>query len=223
MRGIDGRIVIDGFYENTRPPNNDDECLLMELVDLYGPNTLGSKYGITQFRAGFDGVEFVRELIFAPTLNIDGFRAGYTEFGSKTIVPASAMCKMDIRLVPNMTVQEMLDKVRAHLDRHGYEDIELRFVMGYGPSKTSVNEPVAQAAIRAIQGLNALPKVVPMMPGSVPQVMFSDPPLKLPVVSSGLGHGGLLHAPNEYFEVEGLRACEKSAVAFLYEFARNDD
>jgi len=219
MRGADDRIVIDGFYENVRPPTDEDERLLMDLVDAWGPSAFKAMYGITQFREGLDGVDFVREEIFAPTLNIDGFLSGYTEAGVKTIVPASAMCKIDIRLVPDMTVQQMMDKVRAHLDRYGYEDIELRFVTGYDPAKTSSKEPVAQAAVRAVRGLKSDPKVVPMIPSSAPQAMFSAPPLNLPFVLSGLGHGWLMHAPNEYFEVEGLRICEKSAVAFLHEFA----
>ena len=220
MRDEDGRIVIDGFHENAQPPSEDDEELLPDLIDTYGPEGLETLYGVSGFRKGLDGVDFVRELIFAPSLNINGFLAGYTGEGVKTIVPASATCKVDIRLVPEMTVQDALDKVRAHLNHRGYEDVELRFAGGYSPAKTSVSEAVAQAAIRAIQGLGAEPRVVPMIPSSGPFVMFSDPPLSLPWVISGLGHGWLMHAPNEYLEVEGLRACEKSAAAFLYEFAR---
>ena len=74
-------------------------------------------------------------------------------------------------------------------------------------------------AVRALRRLDAEPGVVPILPGTAPQVLFSEPPLNMPFVMSGLGHGWLLHAPNEYFEVEGLRACEKLAVALLYEFA----
>ncbi len=108
--------------------------------------------------------------------------------------------------------------MRAHLDGHGYEDIQLRFLGGYNPGKTSLEQPVAQAAIQAIRKLGGEPRVVPMLPSTGPIIMFSAPPLNLPFVTTGLGHGWLMHAPNEYFEVEGLRASEKSAVAFLYEF-----
>lgn len=219
MRGADERIVIEGFYENVVPPTESDQRLLMDLVDSFGPDAIEALYDIKQFRAGLGGVDFVRELMFGPTLNIQGYLAGYTGPGPKTIVPASAMCKVDIRLVPNMTVQEMLDKVRAHLDLHGYEDIGLRPVSGYSPGKTSEKEAVAEAAIRAARGLGTEPTLVPMLPGSAPLVMFSQPPLRLPFVAAGLGHGSLMHSPNEYIEVEGLRSCEKSAVAFLYEFA----
>ena len=141
------------------------------------------------------------------------------EAGIKTIVPASAKCQMDIRLVPDMTVQEIVGKVRAHLDQHGYQDITLRLLTGYDPAKTSLDQPAAQAAIQSIRKMGSKPRVVPMLPASGPIAMFSKPPLNLPFVTSGLGHGWLMHAPNEYFEVEGLRACEKSAVAFLHEFA----
>ena len=218
MRGADDRIVIDGFYENVQPPTDEEERLLTDLVDTWGPDGFKAMYGITQFREGLEGADFVRETIFGPTLNINGFLSGSPGKGMKTIVPASAMCRIDVRLVPDMAVQEIQDKLRNHLDRQGYEDIELRLVAGYNPAKTSVKESVAHAAIQALRSLGAEPKIVPMVPGSAPQAMFSGPPLNLPFVMSSLGHGWLLHAPNEYLEVEGLRSCEKSAAAFLYEY-----
>ena len=129
------------------------------------------------------------------------------------------MAKLDARLVPDMSVEEVLGKIRSHLDKFGFEDVEVRFVTGYGAAKTDLKSPVAQAAIRSIESLGAKPGVTPLLMGSAPQVMFAEPPLSLPFAVSGLGHGWLMHAPNEYFEVEGVRACEKSAVAFLYEYA----
>jgi acetylornithine deacetylase/succinyl-diaminopimelate desuccinylase-like protein len=165
------------------------------------------------------GPDFVQELMFTPTLNIDGLLAGYTGQGAKTIVPASAMAKLDARLVPDMTVDEVLGKIRKHLDKHGFDDVEVRFVTGYGPAKTSVSSAVAQAAIRSVERMGVKPAVAPLVPGSAPESMFAAPPLNLPFATSGLGHGWLMHAPNEYFEAEGVRACEKSAVCFLYEYA----
>lgn len=219
LRGADDRIVIDGFYDHVRPPSEADEHLLTDLVDAWGPEGFKATYGVTDFRHELKGKDFVREAIFAPTLNIDGFLAGQPEAGIKTIVPATARCQMDIRLVPNMTVEDTLDKVRAHLDKHGYEEVSLRSLAGYDPARVSLDEPLAQAAIRFIRRLGIEPKILPMLPSTGPIIMFNRPPLNLPFVTTGLGHGWLMHAPNEYFEVEGLRACEKSAVAFLHEFA----
>lgn len=219
MRAADGHITIDEFYDNARPPSASEEELFPGLIDVWGAGAIRDMYGVTRVRAGLSGVDVVREALFAPTLNIDGFLSGYTGPGSNAIVPATAMCKMDIRLVPDMTIPEMMGKVRAHLDRRGFEDIDVRFVTGYGPARTPSNTHIADAAIKSLRWCGVEPKVVPMMPCTGPQAMFSGPPLNLPFVMSALGHGWLLHAPNEYIEVEGLRQCEKSAAAFLYEFA----
>ena len=172
MRGVDDRIVIDGFYENARPPTDEETRLLTNLIDALGPDGLNAMYGVTDFRKGLEGLDFVREVIFGPTLNIDGFLAGQPEAGIKTIVPASAKCQLDIRLVPDMTIQEVLDKVHAHLDRHGYEDIKLRFLGGYNPAKTSIEQPVAQAAIQSVRKLGGEPRFVPMLPSAGPIIMF---------------------------------------------------
>jgi len=219
MRGVDGRIVIDGFYENCKPPTADDEALFPDLIDVWGAGAMQKMYGVTRVQEGLSGVDVVREALFAPTLNIDGFLSGYTGPGSNAIVPASAMCKLDIRLAPDMTIPEIMGKVRRHLDRHGFEDINIRFVTGYGPARTSSEAHIASAAVKSLRRCGVEPKVIPMMPCTAPQAMFSGPPLNLPFVMSALGNGWLLHAPNEYMEVEGLRQCEKSAVAFIYEFA----
>ena len=220
MRGADDRIVIDGFYDNARPPSQEDLDLLPGIVDVLGPEALAGMYRMNDpYSVNLAGPDFVRQVLFEPTLNIDGFLAGYTGPGSKTIVPASAIAKLDARLVPDMTVEEVLGKIRNHLDKCGFEDVEVRFVTGYGPAKTRASSAIAQAAIRSIEKMGVKPGVAPLVPGSAPEAMFAEPPLSLPFAMSGLGHGFLMHAPNEYFEVEGVRACEKSAVAFLYEYA----
>lgn len=221
LRDAQGRILIEGFYDRAVPPDEDDQQLLNELSDVFSPETLGAMYGITRFRSDLRRENFVRELIFSPSVNIAGLVAGSIGPGTRTIIPARAQCKIDIRLVPEMTVSDIVTKVRRQLDRHGYEDVQLRVLSGYGAAKTSVRTPVAQAALRALRELGTTPRAVPLWPASAPQVVFNGLPLRLPVVISGLGRGGLMHAPNEYFEVQGLRDCEKSAVAFLYAFAES--
>ncbi len=222
LRDARGRILIEGFSDAVTPPDEDDHRLLAELDDVFGPEALSAMYGITRFRPDLKREDFARQLIFSPSLNIAGFVAGYTGSGMKTIIPARARCKIDIRLVPEMSVSDIVAKVRRQLDRQGYGDVRLRLLSGYGAAKTPVRAPVAQAALRALRELGATPRAIPLWPASAPQVVFNGPPLHLPVVISGLGRGGHMHAPNEYFEVSGLRDCEKSAVAFLYAFAESE-
>ena len=83
--------------------------------------------------------------MFAPTANIAGFTSGYGGPGSKTIVPSTAVVKMDFRLVPNQTPETMLALLRAHLDRRGFTDVEVVQLGGHRPGKTPVDHPFVQA------------------------------------------------------------------------------
>src|SRR5262249_33527567 len=71
-----------------------------------------------------------------PTVNIEGLVAGYTGPGGKTILPSRAVAKIDCRLVPNMTRKEAETKLRAHLDKRGFTDIEVNVTGGYDPTST---------------------------------------------------------------------------------------
>ena len=64
----------------------------------------------------------------AKALNIVGLDVGYSGKGSKTIVPATASCKVDVCLAEGQTAQDVLAKVRAHLDSHGFEEIAVKVV-----------------------------------------------------------------------------------------------
>ena len=60
-----------------------------------------------------------------PTINIEGLVAGYTGPGGKTVLPHRAVAKLDMRLVPDMTAADTLAKLKAHLAKHGFADIEV--------------------------------------------------------------------------------------------------
>jgi len=142
-------------------------------------------------------------------------------------LPYKVTCKMDVRLVPNQRSSEIIPKIRAHLDKHGYADIKIRQLAGYEWSKTSIKEDIVQAVLRAYKRFGHEPaEIWPLSPGSAPRYLYTSGPLYLPACSGGLGHGGRAHSPDEYFvidgneKVAGLAGCEKSHVAILYEYAR---
>ena len=115
--------------------------------------------------------------------------------------------------------------MRRHLDRHGFTDIESRQLAGYPPSKTSVNEPAVQATLEVYRRWGVKTTVWPLMAGSRPMHLYTRPPLSLPAVFTGLGHGGRYHSPDEYLVIEGdgkvagLVEAEKSYVDIVYAFA----
>ncbi|MGQ9781095.1 MAG: M20/M25/M40 family metallo-hydrolase [Nitrososphaeria archaeon] len=218
MRGEDG-VLVEGFYENVEPPSPED----LNYVDSQSDTVvkmMTAPYDVKRFR-GRSTKAMARELVFAPSpINIDGFISGWTGPGTKTIVPSKALAKIDVRLVPNMTGEEVVEKIRNHLKKHGFNDIEVRVLSNYGWIKTSVKEKVVQAAIKTFKEFGYETVIHPMRPGSAPMYLFCREPFNMKMLFGGLGHGGLAHAPNEYMMVNGIKDFEKSIISFLYNYSQ---
>jgi acetylornithine deacetylase/succinyl-diaminopimelate desuccinylase-like protein len=168
----------------------------------------------------------LEDLVSKPTVNIEGLVGGYTEPGGMTILPHRAAAKLDLRLVPDMTAADTLAKLKAHLQKRGFGDLEVKMTGGYDPNATSPDARliVAQAAVYERAGIDAL--MWPRNAGSWPGYVFTGAPLKLPAGHFGLGHGLRAHAPDEYYLIEssdpkifGFDAAVKSFVDYLYELA----
>src|SRR4029453_1988496 len=91
--------------------------------------------GVTRFIKDANFTDSLQRLASQPTVNIEGLVAGYTGPGGKTILPGRAVAKLDCRLVPDMTIDEAKRKLRAHLDKRGFTDIEINVTGGYDPTE----------------------------------------------------------------------------------------
>ena len=162
-----------------------------------------------------------------PTVNIEGLVSGYTGPGGKTVLPGRAEAKLDLRLVPDMTREEAVSKLKAHLAKRGFGDIEVNVSGGYSPTQTDENS----ALIKAEQATLASAKIPTTMSarsaGSWPGVIFTGPPLQLPAGQFGAGRGGGAHAPDEWLLIDSTNpktaGLDDQAILyadFLYEVAR---
>ena len=216
------KVLIDGFYENALPPGKEDLKLLENLEKTFDEDSMKDMMKVERFIEDTHGRKALLNYLYSPTLNIDGIWGGYTGPGTKTVLPYKTNAKVDVRLVPNMTVEEVIPKIRRHLDKRGFKKVKIvELQEGYGWAKTSVKEPAAQAVIKAYREFGYEPEIWPHIAGSAPFCMFNREPLNLPFVIGGLGHGGRAHAPNEYIVVQeggptgGLCTLEKSYVTIL--------
>jgi acetylornithine deacetylase/succinyl-diaminopimelate desuccinylase-like protein len=221
------KVLIDGFYENALPPSQEDLALVDDLEKTFDEDSFKALMQVEKFIDDTHGREALLKYLYSPTLNINGLWSGYTGPGTKTVLPHAITAKIDVRLVPNMTVKEVIPRVRRHLDQHGFPEVKIvELEEGYGWAKTRVTEPAAQAVIETYREFGHEPEVWPHMAGSAPFCLFNRAPLNLPFVIGGLGHGGRPHAPNEYLVVGekgptgGLCTLEKSYVAILDNLAR---
>jgi len=202
LKGEDERILIPGFYDAVRPPSKRDRELMSALPDMAGEYR--SMYGVKKFIKGLQGGEELNiEGVFSPTCTICGLTSGYQGPGSKTVLPARASAKVDFRLVPDQHPDDIIKKLRAHLDAQGFSDVQITDLGGDPPARTDPDDPFIQLVARTAEEVYGIPmQLVPLTGGSGPSYPFVHD-LGLPVATAGLGHPDTRsHAPNENIRID---------------------
>ncbi len=222
MVAEDESIIIDGFYDDVKGPSDEDEELLASLEGVFDETTILEESDVSRFKYDLHGTALLRKYLFSPAINIDGLLAGHVGAGVKTVIGHIATAKLDIRLIPDMTVERTVSKVRDHLARHGFEEVRLEKLAGYEWSRTSVKEKVVQALLQSHRYHGYESEVWPFIGGSAPFYLFTKQ-LGLPLVMGGLGQGGNSHSPNEYAVVDHIALFEKSMATFLFQYASEPD
>lgn len=219
LKGPDERIRIPGFYDRIRPPSDRDIELFAAMPDM--SEEYRQRYKLDHFLNGLQGgTELNIAEVFQPTCTICGLSAGYEGPGSKTVLPARASAKVDFRLVPDQTPEEVLALLRAHLDEQGFSDIKIQYWGGEAPSRTDPDDPFVQLVVETAADVYGMPmQMVPMVGGSGPNHIFKEA-LGIPIVTAGLGYpGGLAHAPNENIRIDLYLKAAKHIVRILIAFA----
>ncbi|HFI0206114.1 TPA: M20/M25/M40 family metallo-hydrolase [Streptococcus suis] len=187
MRAADGRILVDGIYEQVQEPN-ERELALVEEFALATSQSMKEIYGLTLPTLVEDRREFLKRLYFEPSITIEGLSTGYLGQGVKTIIPAQASAKMEVRLVPGLEPHDVLDKIRQHLDKHGFEKVEVIFTLGEMSYRSDMSHPAIVNVIESAKKLT--PEgvaVLPTSPGTGPMhTVFHA--LGVPIAGFGLGN-----------------------------------
>ena len=198
-----GVITIDGFSSHIAPISEEDiEVLKTIELDEVG---LKREFRIGGWVRSMKGATLVKEHIFGATCTICGIQTGHTDAGAKTVLPSTAMARLDFRLVPDLTGRIVSDLLREHLDIRGFKDIEI-IELGSAPlAKSSAKSVVAKAVIGASKEIYGKPPLVyPMDPSSGPvgAVCSAGDP-QTAVASFGTSYSGSNpHGPDENIRIE---------------------
>jgi len=216
------KVLIEDFYDDVGVPSEEDEALVKKLENTFDEEEAKESIRVKRFIDDLHGTGALRNYLFSPSLNVNGIWAGYTGPGSKTLLPNKITAKVDIRFVPNMKVENGIPMVRKHLDKLGFGEVKIRSLEGgYNWARMSVNHPYTRALLTSMGEFSSNVEVWPTLAGSAPFSLFASPPLELPFVFGGMGHGELAHSPNEYLVIGeggptgGLLTMEKSIVSIL--------
>ena len=201
LKDPDDHILIDDFASHVRTPTEAEVEALKGIP--FDEEKEKADYGIPAFIRNLTGLELLKKYLYEPTCTICGLYSGYIGQGSKTVLPNHAFAKIDFRLVPNLTPDLVLDLLRKHLDRRGFQDIEVRLTeTGEEVARSALDSPIVRAAVEAAKAVYPKEPVInPTSAGSGPMYPLCQA-LGIPAVSAGCGwHGSRAHAPNESIRI----------------------
>jgi acetylornithine deacetylase/succinyl-diaminopimelate desuccinylase-like protein len=219
LKGPDGHIRIEGFYDGVRTFNALEEAAVREAPS--SEEDTKRALGIDAFLDNLTGYAWQERLYNGPTCNIQGFITGYTGQGYKTVLPAQASAKVDFRLVPDQRPHDILEKLRRHLDRNGFEDVEIDVYAEVGPSRTPLDHPFIRFLADISQEFSGKPTIInPNNWGTAAVDAFTDI-LGIPAAFATGGafyHGSQVHAPNEHIRITDLSKGIKFNLLLLTRF-----
>lgn len=218
LKDQDERVLIPGFYDDVVPPT-DAELQSLERIPGTERERL-EELGIDRFLQGLSGIELAKRDYFQPTCTISGFLSGYTGQGSKTVLPGTAMAKLDMRLVANQDPHEIYRLLRKHLDDQGFSDIETELLGPGYPARTRFDAPIARVVADTYAELYGQETVIyPTSAGSGPWHQICSQ-FGIDACTAGVGHGrSRAHAPNENIYVDDFILGIKHIVAIMDRFA----
>ena len=236
--------AIAGFNEHIQPITPDAEKRMRDAAAKTDLKKMADSVGVARFISD-DPYTVLKMSSYGTAFNLDGIWGGNMYAGgSGAILPNRITSKHSIRYVPDMNSGDLLKKIRAHLDSHGYKDVELKLIGDQPWSTMDFNTDVAHSVEQMFDKFS-IPWNPPLSKtntmnaedtgggGAWPGYLFTngkqgDPgttPIGLPIAGGSAGYGGRAHAANEYWVIEGagkvygMAGAEKSIVDELYNYA----
>jgi len=218
LKDEDGRILIPGFYDDIIPPSPEELAAWRSLPfneEHYRLTEVGSKKLV-----GEPGYSVIERTWARPTLDVHGMPGGFIGAGAKTVIPAKALAKVSMRLVPGMTPAKAFSLYKGYVEGIAPDgvDVEVRLIHSGDPCLIPVNNRYIQAATRALHEVWGKDTVFIRSGGSIPIVGDFDRHLGLPSVMMGFGlPDDQIHAPNEKFNLRNFELGIQSLIRFLEE------
>jgi acetylornithine deacetylase/succinyl-diaminopimelate desuccinylase-like protein len=223
----DGNTIAIEGYPKPRPLNAEEKAMIAQASKRRSEAQMKELLQVQHWIDDLPWEKANERLESQPTVNIEGLVGGYTGPGGKTILPHRAVAKMDLRLVPDMKKEAAVVALKAHLAKHGFDDIEVKVTGGYDPTSTAASAPLIQSQVTVLKRSGIEPVLWPRSAGSYPGYVFTGEPLKLASGHFGLGHGSGAHAPDEYYVIESTNdkvqsfdGAVLSFVEYLYELGK---
>jgi len=220
MHDSRGRVTLPHFYDEVTPLDEEERRELARIPsDPKEFHSQATGFGIL----GEQGYTVTERVGARPTLEVNGLLSGFTEEGSKTVLPARAMAKISMRLVPAQKPDRVKAQLMEYLAQRALAWLKWEVIDLTGSPAAIVRRdtPTMRAAIRALEGAFGAKPMFAREGGSVPVVSLIQNLLGTESIMMGISlPDDNLHAPNEKLHLPSLARGTEAYIRFFYELTR---
>lgn len=215
-----GRITIDGFYDNVLELSAEERAEMAKLKDDQEEFKKSINLKGVEGEEGFTTLE---RTSIRPTLDCNGIWGGYTGEGAKTVIPSKAFAKISMRLVPYQTPDEITEKFTKYFEKIAPDNVKIKVTPHHGgmpyvlPSDTK-ELLAAKKAMETAFGKEVLPY---RSGGSIPITAMFEQVLGAKSVLMGFGlDSDAIHSPNEHYGLFNFYKGIESIPLFFENYAK---
>lgn len=220
-KDANGHILIPGIYDDVEPPSAEEKESWKHLPfdeDEYLKNEVGS----TEL-TGEPGYSVFERTWARPTFEVHGIGGGFTGTGAKTVIPARAVAKVSIRLVPRQDPDKIVRAVEQFVKENSPRGIqcEVRVLSSSPGLLVNPNHPAIHVAAKAFSDIYGRSTVFTRSGGSIPIVGDFATHLGIPTILMGFGlPDDGLHSPNEKYNIRNYYDGIRTVAHFFEEYGR---
>jgi len=220
MKQLDGAVSIAGFYDGLRTPSPNERRLVQELSTRANYAGLLNELGVSRLKQETFAAA-IEAYCFGAEFNISGIKAGAVlddEF--KTQVPRKATASLDIRPLPGMSCDRIIEAIRTHLKTNGFSEVVVEVGGSYPGGGTSADNWAVRELLGTYEDCGYDPEIWPRTSRSIAAGLYTEA-LGLPWIATMPGHAGRQHAANEFVSVEGYRRAIEFVIRLLWRLGSN--
>ncbi len=219
LRNSDGKILIKDWYKETTPLSKQD----LEIIskEPFDEQSFKKEFGVKSFVGNLKGLNAKKALVGGATCNIAGFVSGYTGDGAKTVLPGTALVKIDFRLVPKMDPKKQVLRLKKHLKSKGFGDISVKIYHGEAAARTNPMDPFVTKVKEAADQSFGKSIINVSNAGTGPMHSFVNV-LHAPCISIGSTYMfARIHSPNEFTRIDLLKKTTKCISLIMEKFGKD--
>ena len=216
LRNSDGKVLIKDWYKEVSSFSKNDLKIIQN--EPFDENVFKKEFGIKSFVGNKKGLAAKKALVGGATCNIAGFVSGYIGDGAKTVLPGSALVKIDFRLIPKMDPKKQVLRLKNHLKSKGFSDVDIKVYHGEAAARTDSSHPFVSQVKDAADKSFGKSILNVSNTGTGPMYPFVEI-LNAPCISIGSTYMfSRIHSPNEFARIDLLKKTTKCMCEIMSNF-----